>query len=110
MIAQLEIFPLGTGSAGVSEYVARAVKLIQASGLPYRVGAMGTTIEGEWDAVMRVIKRCHHAMLRETGRVMTMITVDDRVDPSARRAPRTTLRMEQKLRSLQTKLSRRLRT
>ena len=108
MIAQLEIFPLGTGRAGVSAYVARAVKLIQASGLPYRVGAMGTTIEGEWDAVMRVVKRCHHAMLRQTGRVMTMITIDDRVDTSAKRAPRTALRMEQKLRSLEAKLGRRL--
>ena len=46
MIAHLEIFPLGTGSASISRHVARVVSLIAQSGLPYRVGAMGTTIEG----------------------------------------------------------------
>ncbi len=101
MIAQLEIFPLGTGSAGVSGYVARVVRLIQASGLPYRVGAMGTVIEGDWEAVMRLVKRCHRAMLADADRVMTIITIDDR---NGTRRGTKVLRMDQKLRSLEAKL------
>ena len=47
VIAKVSIFPLGTGSTGVSRYVAAAVKELEASGLKCTLGPMGTTVEGE---------------------------------------------------------------
>ena len=45
VIAEISIFPLGTGSPGVSEYVAAAVRELEASGVECTLGPMGTTVE-----------------------------------------------------------------
>ena len=52
MLAELEIIPIGTKSASLSGLLAEVAKLIDASGLDYRVGPMGTVVEGEWDQIM----------------------------------------------------------
>ena len=80
MLAELEIIPLGRAGASVSPLLAKAARLIDASGLDYRVGPMGTTVEGAWDQVMALAKRCHEAMLQDADRVMTTIKIDDRQD------------------------------
>ena len=41
----------------MGEIVAEAVRVVRASGLPNRIDAMFTTIEGEWDEVMAVVKQ-----------------------------------------------------
>lgn len=56
MIAQFSIVPLGVG-ASVSSYVAKVIKIVDESGLPYRFHAMGTIVEGEWDQIMNLIKK-----------------------------------------------------
>jgi uncharacterized protein YqgV (UPF0045/DUF77 family) len=40
--------------------------------------AMGTLVEGEWDAVLALIKECHLKMRRHGARVLTRISIDDR--------------------------------
>lgn len=80
MLAEFEIVPIGTKSASLSRVLAAVAKLIDQSGLDYRVGPMGTTVEGEWDRVMQLAKQCHQAMLQEAERVMTTIRIDDRTD------------------------------
>ena len=80
MLAELEIVPIGTGSASVSPALAQVAKLIDASGLAYRVGPMGTVVEGHWEQVMSLAKRCHDAMFAQAVRVMTTIRIDDRRD------------------------------
>ena len=80
MLAELELIPLGRAGAGVSPLLATVARLIDESGLDYRVGPMGTTVEGEWDQVMALAKRCHQALLQDADRVMTTIKVDDRKD------------------------------
>lgn len=80
MLAELEIVPIGTKSASLSRALAAVAKLIDQSGLDYRVGPMGTTVEGEWDRVMQLAKQCHQAMLQDAERVMTTIRIDDRTD------------------------------
>jgi uncharacterized protein (TIGR00106 family) len=77
-------------------------KAIDKSGLDYRVGPMGTVVEGDWDRVMTLAKQCHLAMLGSCTRVMTTIRVDDRKD-------RPGSRMVKKVQSLETKLGRPLR-
>ena len=80
MLAELELVPIGTKSASLSVLLAEVAKLIDASGLDYRVGPMGTVVEGEWDPVMQLAKRCHDAVLTSSARVMTTIRIDDRTD------------------------------
>jgi uncharacterized protein (TIGR00106 family) len=39
---------------------------------------MGTIVEGEWDEVLGLIKKCHQTMLERANRVATWIHIDDR--------------------------------
>jgi uncharacterized protein (TIGR00106 family) len=80
MLAEFELVPIGTKSPSLSALLAEVAKLIDSSGLAYCVGPMGTVVEGEWDAVMSLAKRCHQALLGQADRVMTTIRIDDRKD------------------------------
>ncbi|MFG1702850.1 MTH1187 family thiamine-binding protein [Nonomuraea sp. M3C6] len=75
MIVAFSITPLGVGE-GVAEPVARAVKVVRASGLPNRTDAMFTTIEGEWDEVMDVVKRAVEAVAEVAPRVSLVLKAD----------------------------------
>ncbi|WP_433438598.1 MTH1187 family thiamine-binding protein [Nonomuraea sp. CA-141351] len=77
MIVAFSITPLGVGE-GVAEPVARAVKVVRDSGLPNRTDAMFTTIEGEWDEVMDVIKRAAEAVGEVAPRVSLVLKADIR--------------------------------
>jgi len=77
MIVDFSISPIGKGES-LSRYVARAYELIETSGLPHEYHAMGTNIEGDWDAVMGLIKACRDLLLQEAGRVSISIRIDDR--------------------------------
>ena len=55
MIVAFSVTPLGVGE-DVADYVADAVRVVRASGLPNRTDAMFTSIEGEWDEVMAVVR------------------------------------------------------
>ncbi|MGQ0796957.1 MAG: MTH1187 family thiamine-binding protein [Methanobacteriota archaeon] len=76
-IAEFSITPIGVG-VGVGAYVARAVDLVDRSGLPYRVNPMGTVVEGPLDDVVALIVRCHKAIASDCERVSTVIKIDDR--------------------------------
>jgi len=78
MIAQFTLIPLGTKTDSVSEPLAKAFKHIVDSGLSYKVGPMGTAIEGDWDSVMKVINLCRNTLLNEVPRVMINMSIDDR--------------------------------
>lgn len=56
--------------------VDRAIEVIQQSGLIYLVGPSETTIEGEYDTVMDVIKQAQVAALAAAPRVFTLIGID----------------------------------
>ncbi|MEW9547509.1 MTH1187 family thiamine-binding protein [Nonomuraea sp. NPDC050783] len=75
MIVAFSITPLGVGE-GVAEPVARAVKVVRDSGLPNRTDAMFTTVEGEWDEVMDVIKRAVDAVAEVAPRVSLVLKAD----------------------------------
>ncbi|MFE3450581.1 MTH1187 family thiamine-binding protein [Nonomuraea sp. NPDC059194] len=77
MIVAFSITPLGVGE-GVSEPVARAVKVVRESGLPNRTDAMFTTVEGEWDEVMDVVKRAVEAVGEVAPRVSLVLKADVR--------------------------------
>ena len=77
MLAVFSIFPIGKGER-LSQYVSRIIQLVDESGLEYRLNPMGTVVEGEWDEVLDLIKRCHQAMRQFSTRVITNISIDDR--------------------------------
>jgi uncharacterized protein (TIGR00106 family) len=77
MLVSFSIFPLGKGES-VGKYVAKMIDIVDRSGLPYRTTAMSTTLEGSWDSIFKVIKRCHQAMTKECKRVYMVMTIDDR--------------------------------
>jgi uncharacterized protein (TIGR00106 family) len=77
VIIDFSIFPVDKGDS-VSTSVARAVKVIKESGLPHRIGPMGTCIEGEWTEVMAVVDRCFETMKEESDRIYMTIKVDYR--------------------------------
>ncbi|MFF0495247.1 MTH1187 family thiamine-binding protein [Nocardia aobensis] len=77
MIAAFSVTPLGTG-ADVGRAVAEAVRIVRASGLPNETNAMFTTLEGEWDEVMGVIKQASDAVLAVAPRCSLVIKADIR--------------------------------
>ena len=92
MLAEFSIIPLGKDES-VSKFVAKAVEIVHQSGCDYRINPMGTVIEGDWDKIMDLIRKCHNAVRKEAGRVVTNITIDDRAVQESR--------IEKKIRSLE---------
>jgi uncharacterized protein (TIGR00106 family) len=68
---------LGRGES-VGKYVARALDIIDKSGVDYRLNPIGTVLEGDWDQVFGVVKKCFEEMRRDCDRVTAVIKVDYR--------------------------------
>jgi len=83
VIVDFSIAPMDKGES-VSTYVARAVALIKDSGLAYRMGPMGTSIEGDWNPVMDVVRQCFEALRCDCNRITMTIKVDYRRGTSGR--------------------------
>ena len=58
MLAEFSITPVGAGES-VSRYVAKCLKIVEESGLDYKMNPMGTVVEGDFDEVISLISRCH---------------------------------------------------
>ena len=77
MLVEFSILPVGKG-VSLSDDVAKVVGIVAKSSLPYKVTEMGTIVEGDWDEVFSLIKRCHMALLGESARLVTTLKIDDR--------------------------------
>ena len=77
MLVSFSVVPIGSGTE-LKEQLAEVLKVIDASGLPYRLNAMATEIEGSWEDVMAVVRAAHDVGRKFTGRVVTHIAIDDR--------------------------------
>ena len=77
MLVAFSVTPIGTGDA-VGEAVAEAVRVVRDSGLPNRTDAMFTTIEGDWDETMAVVKRAVDAVAARAPRVSLVLKADVR--------------------------------
>lgn len=76
-LVAVAIAPFGQGEE-LSEYVAQAVRIIRESGLPNRTYSMFTEIEGEWDAVMDVVKRATFVLAEAGIRTEVVLKADIR--------------------------------
>lgn len=77
MLIEFSIIPVGVGSS-IGDQLAEVLRIVDASGLPYKVNPMGTVVEGEWDEVMKLVKKCHSAVMKAGERAITTISIDDR--------------------------------
>lgn len=80
VLLDFSMTPLGKGES-VSPYVARCMEVIAASGLDHCLHAMGTTLEGELDQVLDVIRRCFEALETDCNRISCSIKIDYRKGP-----------------------------
>jgi uncharacterized protein (TIGR00106 family) len=99
VLLEFSIAPLEKG-ASVSEYVARALAIIDASGLDYRLHAMGTIVEGELDEVLAVLKRCFDDLAADCERITCTAKFDYRHGARGR--------LDAKVASVEQKLGRKL--
>ena len=99
MLTEFSIIPIGIGSS-IGDQIAEVLKIVDASGLPYKINPMGTVVEGEWDDIMKLIKKCHETVLNTGERVITAISIDDRKGKPNR--------FEEKIKSIERRLGKSL--
>ncbi|GAB4546490.1 MAG: MTH1187 family thiamine-binding protein [Thermodesulfovibrionia bacterium] len=99
MLVEFSIVPIGRGSS-IGDEIAKVMRIVDSSGMPYKINPMGTVVEGKWDDVMGLIKRCHNAVLKSGERVITTISIDDRKGKPNR--------IEEKVRSVERRLGKEL--
>ena len=75
MLVAFSVTPIGVGDS-VGDLVAEAVRVVRASGLPNRTDAMFTTIEGEWDEVMAVVRQAVDVVAAAAPRVSLVLKAD----------------------------------
>ncbi len=83
MIVNFSVVPIGKGNS-LSTQVAEVLKIVDESGINYKLHSMGTILEGDWDEILGIIKKCHERTLEDSARVLTTITIDDRKGKSGR--------------------------
>ena len=79
-IVGFTLVPIGT-NVSVSPYVAAVQRVLEESGLTYEITCNSTNIEGEWEELFDVIKRCHDVVhTAGAPRIHTCLQVGTRVD------------------------------
>jgi uncharacterized protein (TIGR00106 family) len=99
VLLEFSMFPLDKGES-LSPFVARCLDIVDRSGLEYRCHAMGTTLEGDFDEVIDVVRQCFHALAADCNRIECSLSFDYRKGRSGRLAA--------KVRSVEEKLGRAL--
>jgi uncharacterized protein (TIGR00106 family) len=100
-LMEFALIPLDKGDS-FSAYVSETLKIVDASGLDYVLTPMGTIVEGDWDELQALLTRCFRALEASSGRVSLSVKFDHRAGRSGRLAG--------KVRSVEEKAGRRLRT
>jgi len=84
MIASFSVYPIGEGTS-LSRFVKKGIGVIKASGYPYEIGAMSTSVEvPDLDALFELVKKVHAVHVAEGAkRIVIDLKVDDRRDKKA---------------------------
>jgi uncharacterized protein YqgV (UPF0045/DUF77 family) len=82
MIVEIQVVPDPSGDPDQPyRHVDAAIAVIATSGLPYEVGALGTTIEGPAERVWPLLRAVHEACLASGARrVLTYVKLADWAD------------------------------
>lgn len=74
------IVPVGVGTS-LSAYIAACQQVLEDAGLNHRLHAWGTNVEGDWDAVLAAVKRCHETVHQMGApRIVTTLKIGTRTD------------------------------
>jgi uncharacterized protein (TIGR00106 family) len=96
-ILNFAIFPTDKGDKGSSEYVSKVLKMIDESGVSYKLNPMGTSIETEtFDEALAIVSRAYKILEPVSQRVYCAMTVDIRKN--------RTDGMSQKINSIENKI------
>ena len=101
VLLEFSMSPLGKGES-VGKYVSRSLDIIDRSGVEYQLNPMGTVLEGEWNEVFNVVRRCFERMREDCSRISCTIKVDYRKNHRGRLVSKTA--------SVEKRLTRKLRT
>lgn len=101
VLLEFTMSPIGMGES-LSPYISRILDVIDQSGVNYRLTPMGTILEGEWDDVMGVVKDCFVELKKDCSRIGAYIKIDYRGGSESR--------MTSKIKSLESKLGKNLKT
>ena len=65
VLADIQVIPskLGAEIGEIYSLVDQAIEAIKASGVRYEVGALSTTVEGDYEAVVQALLAAHRAVL-----------------------------------------------
>jgi uncharacterized protein (TIGR00106 family) len=99
MLIEFSIVPVGSGSS-IGDRLAEVLKIVDESGLPYKINPMGTVVEGEWNELFSLVRKCHKAVMKREERAIINISVDDRKGKPNR--------IDQKVKSVEKRLGRSL--
>ncbi len=77
MLAELRVTPVGA-EVSFARLIADLVPILAESPLQYQVHAMGTTLEGDLEAILDFVRRCHETARKHADRVLVEISIDDR--------------------------------
>ena len=83
ILLEFSMIPVGKGES-VGKLVSRSVDIIDKSGVDYQLNSMGTLLEGEWDEVMGVMKKCYERMKQDCPRIIVSMKMDHREGPKGR--------------------------
>lgn len=101
VLLEFSMAPAGRGDS-YSAAVARILDVIDRSGLPYQLTAMGTILEGEWAEVMKVVSDCFETLAADSDRIGAQIKIDWRKGPGGR--------LQSKIAAVEARLGRKLET
>lgn len=81
-IVAVSVAPVGSGSPGVSRFVAAAEAVLRAApDVRYELGPMFTTIEGDLHRILGLIEQMQEAVFAAGAqRVSTVVKIDERRD------------------------------
>ena len=99
VLLEFSVAPMGVGES-VAPYVARCLRLVEESGLDYRLHAMGTIVEGELPQVLALMRACIEAVAADCQRVTCSAKIDVRAGHTGR--------LESKIASVERELGRSL--
>ncbi len=83
LLLEFSMYPTDKGES-VSDDVKEILEIIHRSGVAYRLGPMGTCLEGEYDEVMAVVRDCFLKLNQSSGRIACQIKMDWRPGPAGR--------------------------
>ncbi|HPI03735.1 MAG TPA: MTH1187 family thiamine-binding protein [Candidatus Goldiibacteriota bacterium] len=81
-IMDISIVPIGTNKTSVSEYLVKAIKILQENGVKYHICPMGTVVEADVKDLYEYARTMHEEVFSDIDvqRVVVTIKIDDRRD------------------------------